>query len=178
MLDTGGNIPGGVGAVRLDEWRRVEAGNFAEPTPALRLRTPALPVMFTTNATFTNLTASFEISESNRQVEALANQRRKRSLVGRRKVPVLPTAFSSARYAVARAGRPDTSDRTTRTPVLASALGTSLSAQEWDLHPDRKRFVFVVNNPGARDSSQGQTRHVVILNRFAELEAALAKARK
>jgi serine/threonine protein kinase/Tol biopolymer transport system component len=68
-----------------------------------------------------------------------------------------------------------------RTPVVAAIPGMNLgrdAAQQWDLHPDGKRFIFTIDNAPVRDSSRRPVRYVVILNWFTEVEAALTKARK
>ncbi len=66
-----------------------------------------------------------------------------------------------------------------RTPVVAAAPGR-LGVQQWDLHPDGKRFIAAMNNSAgpAPDAPRAPSRYVVILNWFTEVEAALAKANR
>lgn len=70
-------------------------------------------------------------------------------------------------------------DRTPSIPVHAPVVAATLDVlgvQQWDLHPDGKRFVMAIR--GGRDSSESPSRHVVILNWLTDIEAALAKAKK
>ena len=64
-----------------------------------------------------------------------------------------------------------------RTPVFAAAFD-ALGVEQWDLHPDGKRFVIAIAGAVSRDSTQSPPRHVVILNWLTDVEAALAKAKK
>jgi Tol biopolymer transport system component len=68
-------------------------------------------------------------------------------------------------------------------PVVVATVDMypTIFGRNWDLHPDGKRFVVVVQDrpvgaaqPAASDSS----RYVIILNWFTRLEAAMAGARK
>ena len=66
-----------------------------------------------------------------------------------------------------------------RAPVVAAAP-LRIGVQQWDLHPDGKRFITV--NPSIVSAANGAprapVRYVVILNWLTEVEAALAKANR
>ena len=70
-----------------------------------------------------------------------------------------------------------------RAPEFLLAAAISISPRNWDLHPDGKRFVVAVPDvtPPSAASTGGSaplSRHLVVLNWFAQLRAVTAKAQK
>jgi hypothetical protein len=63
-------------------------------------------------------------------------------------------------------------------PVFAAAFDVIAEQEQWDIHPDGKRFVYAIAGGAPRDSTQSPPRDVVILNWLTNVEAALAKTKK
>jgi hypothetical protein len=70
-----------------------------------------------------------------------------------------------------------------RAPEFLLTAAIAFSPRNWDLHPDGKRFVVAVPDvtPPSTASTGGSapaSRHLVVLNWFAELRALTAKAKR
>lgn len=65
-----------------------------------------------------------------------------------------------------------------RAPEFVAALRTGRAFVWWDLHPDGRTFIVAIPNSDGSESSGGApetSRHVVILNWFAELNELVSK---